>query len=111
MDAADNLIMLGQQARMIQHIATDRKARKLAGQAVQRATAGLMAHNTGDFTSASMHMGDAASLLSASAKLHVGTLESETPSASLMDAAHLGSAHQLHQDYVTAINEGKNNGR
>lgn len=112
MDAADHLIALGQQARMIETVTTHRKARKLASQAVQCATSGLMSHNTGNFDAANLHAQKAAAYLKDAASLHVGTLGGgETPSPELLDAAHLGGAQKHHEDYVAAINEGKNNGR
>lgn len=111
MDSADNLIALGQQARMIQNITTHKVARKLAGQAVQCATAGLMSHQDGNLDAANLHASNAANYLTDAAKLHLTTLGEETPSAQVLDVAHLGAAHQMHQDYVDAINEGKHNGR
>ena len=112
MEAVDHLITLGQQARMIQNVSTSPKARKLAAQAVQCATAGIQSHNEGAFDGANMHAGKAADYLRDAAKIHAGTLgNGEVPSPEILDAAHLGGAQQHHQDYVAAINEGKNNGR
>jgi hypothetical protein len=109
--AVDSLITLGQQARLIENTATHRTARKLAGQAVQCATAGIQAHNEGAFDSANLHAGKAAEYLRDAARIHAGTLMEETPSPDVLDAAHLGGAQKLHQNYVDAINEGKKNGR
>jgi hypothetical protein len=111
MDGADSLLQLGQQARAIEYATTHRGARKLAGQAVQCATAGLMSHQDGNFDGANAHAAKAAGYLKDAARLHVGTLVGETPSPQVLDAAHLGGAQQLHQDYVDSINEGKKNGR
>lgn len=112
MDGADSLIMLGQQARMIQNVTTHKTARKLAGQAVQCATAGLMSHNEGSYDAANLHASKAAAYLKDAAKLHVTTLEDgETPSPQILDAAHLGGAQKLHEEYVDSVNKGKNNGR
>lgn len=112
MEAVDHLITLGQQARMIQNTATSPKARKLAAQAVQCATAGIQSHNEGSFDGANLHAGKAAAYLRDAATIHAGTLSNgEVPSPQILDAAHLGGAQQIHSDYVAAINEGKNNGR
>lgn len=111
MEAVDHLIMLGQQARAIQNLATSPKARKLAAQAVQCATAGIQSHNMGSLDAANLHAGSAAEYLRNAAKLHADTLvNGETPAPEILDAAHLGSAQQHHTDYLAKINEGKNNG-
>lgn len=112
MDGVDHLIMLGQQARMIQHVSTSPKARKLAGLAVQHATAAIMNHNDAAYDGANLNIEKAAGYLKDAATVHVATLgNGETPSPELLDAAHLGGAQKHHEDYVAAINEGKNNGR
>lgn len=112
MEAVDHLITLGQQARTIQNVSTSPKARKLAAQAVQCATAGIQSHNEGAFDGASMHAGKAAEYLRNAATIHAATLgNGEVPSPEIMDAAHLGGAQAHHQSYVDSINEGKNNGR
>ena len=111
MDAADALMQLGTQARLIETVTPHRVARKLASQAVQCATAGLMAHQDKNYAGASAHAAKAAGYLKDAARLHVGTLDGETPSPQMLDAAHLGGAQQLHQDYVDSINEGRNKGR
>lgn len=112
MEAVDHIITLGQQARLIQNTTTNAKARKLAGQAVQCATAGIQSHNEGSFDGANLHAGKAAEYLRNAATIHAATLsKGETPSPQVLDAAHLGGAQQIHHDYVAAINEGKNNGR
>lgn len=112
MEAVEHLITLGQQARLIQNTATSPKARKLAAQAVQCATAGIQSHNEGAFDGANLHAGKAAEYLRNAATIHAATLgNGETPSPQVLDAAHLGGAQKIHQDYVASINEGKNNGR
>jgi len=111
MDAADSLISLGQQARALEAVATHPKVSRLAGQAVQCATAGLMSHQDGNYDAANAHAAKAAGYIKDAATIHVGTLNGETPSPMVLDAAHLGGAQKLHEDYVDAINEGKKNGR
>ena len=112
MEAVDHLITLGQQARMIQNITSSTKARKLAAQAVQCATAGIQSHNEGAFDGANLHAGKAAEYLRSAATIHTATLgNGEVPSPEILDAAHLGGAQAHHQSYVDSINEGKNNGR
>lgn len=109
---ADHLITLGQQARAIQTITTSPKARKLAAQAVQCATAAIQSHNERAYDGANLHAGKAAGYLRDAATIHAGTLgNGEVPSPEILDAAHLGGAQQIHHDYVASINEGKNNGR
>ena len=111
MDAADHIIMIGQQARMIQNITTSRQAKKLARLAVNHATGALMSHNNGEFDGANLRLETAAGYLRDAARIHAGTLEGETPSPEVLDSAHLGGAQKHHQDYVDVINKGKNNGR
>lgn len=112
MEAVDHLITLGQQARLIQNTTTSPKARKLAAQAVQCATAGIQSHNEGTFDGANLHASKAAEYLRNAATVHAATLsKGEFPSPEILDAAHLGGAQALHQNYVDSINKGKNNGR
>lgn len=111
MDGAESLIQMGQQARLIENITTHKSARKLAGLAVKHATSGLMSHADGNFGGAAAHAAQAAAHLKDAARLHVSTIGGETPSAQILDAAHLGGAQQLQQKYLDSVNEGKKNGR
>ena len=113
MDAADHLIMLGQQARMIEHVTGHSKARRLANTAVKHATAGLQLHNEGNFDGANASAEKAAGYLRDAAIIHAGTIDKkrETPAPIILDVSELGSAQAAHQNYADAINEGMKNGR
>lgn len=102
-------MILHEQANLLSHVATDKKAQKLAKSALGCAVEGLKAHASGDFTGASMHASQAAGHVRSAAKLHAATLDDYAP-PQVLDLAHLGKAQELHQSYVDAINEGKKNG-
>jgi hypothetical protein len=104
-----SLTMLSEQANLLATVATHPKAVRLAQKALGCSVEGLKAHSSGDYTGASMHASYAAAHLTDAAKLHVSTLD-DFPEPQMLDLAHLGKAHSMHQDYVDAINEGKKNG-
>lgn len=108
--AQASLGMIREQANLLANIATHDKAAKLAQKAVECSTAGLKAHSKGDVVGASMYASNAATHLTNAAKLHVSTLD-DFPEPQMLDLAHLGKAHSMHQSYLDAINEGKKNGR
>lgn len=112
MEAVDHLVELGQQARLIETTTKDRKARRLASQAVQCATAGIQCHNEGSLAAANLHGWNAADHLRNASRLHAASLDvGETPSSQVLGSAYLGNAQQHHQDYVDSVNEGMKNGR
>jgi hypothetical protein len=71
-----------------------------------------MHHNDGNFDGANRHAGEAAKFLQDAAKLHVNAIleAGQTPDPQVLDTAHLGEAHKMHEDYLAPINEGKKNG-
>jgi hypothetical protein len=107
--AKSSLTMMAEQANLLANVATHPKATKLAQKALGCSVEGLKAHSKGDVVGASMHASYAATHLTNAAKLHVSTLD-DFPEPQMLDLAHLGKAHSMHQDYVDAINEGKKNG-
>jgi hypothetical protein len=108
--AKSSLTMLAEQANLLANVATHPKASRLAQKALGCSIEGLKAHSKGDVAGASMHASYAANHLTDAAKLHVSTLD-DFPEPQMLDLAHLGKAHSIHQSYVDSINEGKKNGR
>jgi hypothetical protein len=108
--AKSSLTMMAEQANLLANVATHPKATKLAQKALGCSVEGLKAHSKGDVVGASMHASYAATHLTNAAKLHVSTLD-DFPEPQMLDLAHLGKAHSIHNSYVDSINEGKKNGR
>lgn len=108
--AKSSLTMLAEQANLLANVATHPKAARLAQKALGCSVEGLKAHSKGDVAGASMHASYAATHLTDAAKLHVSTLD-DFPEPQMLDLAHLGKAHSIHNSYVDSINEGKKNGR
>ena len=104
MDKADSIIMIGQQARTIQSITPDRKARRLAGKAVKHATAALYGHNVGDdLAGISSNLEAAKGFLKDAVSLHVRTLTpGETPDPAVLDHKYLGEGQKLHEQYLNS---------
>lgn len=112
MNAGDILMMVGQQARMVETVATHKKARKLASLAVKHATAGLQAYNLKQ-DSANTHMNLAKNYLKDASIIHANTLDQQklVAPAPVLQHAMLGEGEELHQQFADDINKGKNNGR
>lgn len=120
--SADNLIRVGEQARLLGRISNDRKVQRLANQAMKHVVAGLQSHNEGALNGkdprdwaagVNKHLEYATGFVTDAAKLHADSLEArQNPDPQVLDIAYLGDAHGAHEDYAQSISEGmKNNGR
>ena len=81
-------------------------------QAMKHAEKADVAHNNGDAAAANLHLAQAAQHLQNASLHYTGTLKrGDIAPFDVLDHAHLGKSHELHQQYVDEINEGKKNGR
>lgn len=92
---------------------TNPKVLRLAQSAQKHAQSAAAAHVGGTPAEANAHFAQAAQDLHDAAVIHAGKMKGlgQDPHPLVLDAAHLGKAQELHQEYVNQVNEGLNNGR
>ena len=115
--AVDAIKQMMDQSYLLHAVSNNKKVHGYASEAMKHCNAALgimRAHDANPLHSlggATEAAGSARELLRLAASTHADDLESgDAPSSGVLDIAKLGKAHELHQQLVDDINEGKNNG-